>query len=56
MTKGRHASLEPKLLDPGSGTPPRYADVRTTVILRKQESGWKIIAVRMADLRAENRR
>jgi hypothetical protein len=56
MTKGRHASLDPKLLAPGSGTPPHYADVRTTLILRKQESGWKIIAARVADLRAGNRR
>jgi len=46
-----------KLPAPGSGTPPRYADVRTTVILRKTGvSGWKIIAARVADLRAENRR
>jgi|ERR1700730_7769838 len=56
MTKGRHASLDPKLLAPGSGTPPHEADVRTTLILRKQESGWKIIAARVADLRAGNRR
>jgi|HubBroStandDraft_6_1064221.scaffolds.fasta_scaffold377870_1 hypothetical protein len=56
MTKGRHASLDPKLLAPGSGTPPQYADMRTTVILRKQESGWKIITARVAHLRAENRR
>ena len=55
MTKGRHVSLDPKLIAPGSGTPPP-ADVRTTLILRKQESGWKIIAARVADLRAENRR
>jgi hypothetical protein len=55
MTKGRHASLDPKLLAPGSGTPPHGADFRTTLILRKQESGWKIIAARVADLRAENR-
>jgi ketosteroid isomerase-like protein len=55
MTKGRHASLDPKLLAPGSGTPPHFADLRTTLILRKQESGWKIIAARVADLRAGNR-
>jgi len=57
MTQGRGlASLDPTLLAPGSGTPPRRADVRTTLILRKQESGWKIIAARVADLHAENRR
>jgi ketosteroid isomerase-like protein len=56
MTEGRHASLDPKLLAQGSGAPPHHADVRTTVILRKQESGWRIIAARVADLRAENRR
>lgn len=47
----RHASLDPKLLAPGSGTPPHLADFRTTLILRKQESEWKIIAARVADLR-----
>ena len=56
MRKGRYASLDPKLIAPGSGTPPHYAAVRTTFILRKQESGWKIIAARVADLHAENRR
>jgi ketosteroid isomerase-like protein len=56
MTKGRHASLDPKLLAPGSGTPPHDSDFRTTLILRKEESGWKIIAARVADLRAGNRR
>jgi len=56
MTQGRrHARLEPTLLARGSGTPPP-ADVRTTLILRKQESEWKIIAARVADVRAENRR
>ena len=55
MTEGsRHASLDPKLLAPGSGTPPP-ADFRTTLILRKQESGWKIIAARVADLRTGRR-
>ena len=56
MTARSTFSIDPKLLAPGSGTPPHYADVRTTLILRKQESGWKIIAARVADLRAENRR
>ena len=51
----RHASLDRKLLAPGSGTPPHLADFRTTLILRKQESGWKIIAARVADLRAQHR-
>jgi len=56
MTEGsEHASLDPKLLASGSGTPPHHADFRTTLILRKQESGWKIIAARVADLRAGRR-
>jgi ketosteroid isomerase-like protein len=56
MTDGPHVSLNPKLIARGSGTPPRYAEVRTTLILRKQESGWRIIAARVADLRVRNNR
>jgi ketosteroid isomerase-like protein len=55
-TRGRHASLDPKLIAPGSGVPQNEADLRTTFILRKQESGWKILAARVADLRAGNSR
>lgn len=51
-TKGPHASLDPKLIAPGSGVPPHDADVRTTLILRKQETGWKILDARVADLRS----
>ena len=54
-TRGRHASLDPKLIAPGSGVAPQDADVRTTFILHKQETGWKIIVARVADLRAGNR-
>lgn len=55
-TRGQHASLDPKIFAPGSGAPTHDADVRTTLILRKQESGWRIITARVADLRAGNRR
>lgn len=54
-TRGRHASLDPKLIAAGSGVPRQDADVRTSLILRKQETGWKIIAARVADLRAGSR-
>jgi len=50
----RHASLDRKLIARGSGTPPP-ADFRTTLVLRKEGSGWNIIAARVADLRAERR-
>jgi len=56
MTNGRHASLDPKLIAPGSGAPPRFADVRTTLILRKGDSGWNIFAARVADLRTATAR
>ena len=53
---GRHTSLDPKLIARGSGTAPHDADVRTTLILARQESGWKIIAARVADLAQETAR
>lgn len=55
-TDDPHASLDPGFLAPGSIGPPSRADVRTTLILRKQESGWRIVAARVADLRAGNHR
>lgn len=55
-TDGPHVSPFPKLIARGSGTPPPHADVRTTLILHKQESGWRIIAARVADLRVRNSR
>jgi len=56
MTDGHRASLDPALLAPGSIGPPSGADMRTTLILHKEEGGWKIISARVADLRAGNLR
>lgn len=55
IERSRHTPIDHKLLALGSGTPPHFADFRTTLILRKQESGWKIIAARVADLRTGRR-
>jgi hypothetical protein len=54
-TNRHHASLDPALLVPGSIGPPSRADVRTTLILHKEDGGWKITAARVADLRAGDR-
>jgi hypothetical protein len=52
-TNRRGSFLDPALIAPGSGGPPRGADVRTTFLLHRQDGGWEIIAARVADLRAE---
>jgi hypothetical protein len=53
-TNRRGSFLDPALVAPGSVRPPGGADVRTTLVLHRQDGGWKIIAARVADLRAEN--
>ena len=53
-TNRRGSFLDPALVAPGSARPPRGADVRTTLVLHRQDGGWKIIVARVADLRAEN--
>jgi hypothetical protein len=53
-TNRRGSFLDPALVAPGSVRPPGGADVRTTLVLHRQDGGWKIIAARVADLLAEN--
>ena len=52
-TKGDRVSLD-SALAAGSIGPPSHADVRTTLLLHKEEGGWEIIAARVADLRTGN--
>ena len=52
-TKGRGAPLDLSHIANGSVGPPQDADVRTTLILRRQELGWKILTARVADLHKE---
>ena len=56
VTDGHRASLGHALLAQGSIGPPSRADVRTTLILHKEEGGRKIIAARVADIRTGKRR
>jgi ketosteroid isomerase-like protein len=37
---------------PGSVGPPRGSNLRTTLLLRKENDEWRVIAVRIADLRS----
>ena len=43
---------------PGSAPPPDGGDIRTTLVLRAKNRGWRVVAARVTDLRlsAENRR
>lgn len=41
---------------PGSGTPPNGSSLRTTLILRKVEGQWRIIAAELADIRVPEQR